>query len=93
MGCFLTPDERLELSNEEIESDPDWDWEDQYYFILGPHFGWSWKDFLNVPVLRMIRWFGKLNERIGSADEPISIRESEVHKAILKSFGGFHKSE
>ena len=85
---FLSPEERLELaaSPEGLERDPEWDWEDAYYFLLGPHFGWDGLETMERQSMRrVIRWYNKIRESSGSP-EMMSTREIEVFRAIARAF-------
>jgi hypothetical protein len=67
---------------------------DDMYFILAPFFGgWSWEEFLDMPIDRLYKWSEQLNHKIGDMKDIVSFREIELGRAINRAFGGDGKKK
>jgi len=93
MACFIPLEERTKfleeqsLANAFARIEEDWDWMDEYYFLLSPFFGWSWQDFEEFPFPRMVKYAEKIQTRAESMEETLSLRELELLRCIGRMFG------
>ena len=71
------------------ERDPaDWDWQDEQYFMLGPFFGISTEQYLDMSYIRCGRYIEEINDRLSDgSNASLSLHEHSMYR-VAAAFRG-----
>lgn len=71
------------------ERDPEeWDWQDEQYFLLGPFFGISTEQYLDMSFIRANRYIDEINDRLSEGNTAsLSLFEHSMYR-VAAAFRG-----